>query len=235
MRHLGPAFGLLTALAVGVWHPDSSLAAGQPVAISPVGPNPGPGLIKEALADGVYLFRAPEALDRWTATNVVVIVNEDDVTVFDSFTRPATARLAIAEIRALTAKPVRTLINSHWHQDHWSGNDEFRKAFPGVQIIATAETRGYMTRMGSAFLIDGTRVGAAALARGAGDGDQDRPAERRHRADGRASAPSRSGTSRRRRSFVDEVTPDPARAAGRRLPRRAHVLARRRANSGCSA
>jgi glyoxylase-like metal-dependent hydrolase (beta-lactamase superfamily II) len=31
-------------------------------------------------------------------------------------------------------------------------------AFPGLRIIATAETRGYMTRMGSAFLIDGTRV-----------------------------------------------------------------------------
>jgi glyoxylase-like metal-dependent hydrolase (beta-lactamase superfamily II) len=45
--------------------------------------------------------------------------------------------------------------------DHWSGNDEFRKAFPGIQIIATAETRRYMTRMGSSFLIDGTRAGLA--------------------------------------------------------------------------
>jgi glyoxylase-like metal-dependent hydrolase (beta-lactamase superfamily II) len=120
-----------------------------------------PKLLKEQLADGVYLLRAPEALDRWTATNAVVVVNQDDVTVFDSFTRAETARLAIAEIRALTPKPVRTLINSHWHQDHWSGNDEFRKAFPGLQIIATAETRAYMTRMGSPFLIDSTRAGLA--------------------------------------------------------------------------
>src|SRR5689334_11505464 len=142
MRYPGPAFGLLVALVVGV--APSSAA--------------GPGLVKEQLADGVYLLRAPEALDRWTATNAVVVVNQDDVTVFDSFTRPETARLAIAEIKALTPKPVRTLINSHWHQDHWSGNDEFRKAFPGIQIIATAETRGYMSRMGSPFLIDGTRA-----------------------------------------------------------------------------
>jgi len=120
-----------------------------------------PALAREVLADGVYLLRAPEALDRWTATNVVVIVNQEDVTVFDSFTRPETARMAIAEIRALTPKPVRTLINSHWHMDHWSGNDEFRKAFPGIQIVATAETRGYMSRMGSEFLIDGTRAGLA--------------------------------------------------------------------------
>jgi cyclase len=145
MRGLRPAFCLVFALAC---------VAGRPV---PSGAAPEPALTKEVLADGVYLLRAPEALDKWTATNVVVIVNQDDVTVFDSFTRPATARLAIAEIRALTSKPVRTLINSHWHMDHWSGNDEFRKAFPGIQIIATAETRGYMSRMGSAFLIDGLR------------------------------------------------------------------------------
>ncbi len=158
MRHLGPAFCLLISPALAVGQPAASVAAGQ-AAATPAGPSPELSLIKEVLAEGVYLLRAPEALDRWTATNAVVIVNQDDVTVFDSFTRPATARLAIAEIRALTSKPVRTLINSHWHMDHWSGNDEYRKAYPGIQIIATAETRGYMTRMGSAFLIDGTRAG----------------------------------------------------------------------------
>jgi hypothetical protein len=143
MRHLGPAFCRLMTLAVGVGQSAASFAAGQAVTTSPGRQNPELTLIKEVLADGVYLFRAPTALDRWTATNVVVVLNQDDVTVFDSFTRPATARMAIAEIRALTSKPVRTLINSHWHMDHWSGNDEFRKAFPGIQIVASAETRGY--------------------------------------------------------------------------------------------
>jgi len=144
MRRPVLAFHLLIALVLGSGRPAASQER---------------TLTKEVLAEGVYLLRAPEALDRWTATNAVVMVNQDDVTVFDSFTRPETARLAIAEIRALTSKPVRTLINSHWHQDHWSGNDEFKKAYPGIQIIATAETRGYMSRMGSAFLIDGTRAG----------------------------------------------------------------------------
>jgi cyclase len=120
-------------------------------------------LIKETLADGIYVFRAPSALDRWTATNVVVIVNETDVTVFDSNTRPKTARMVIAEIRKITPKPVRTLINSHWHQDHWSGNDEYVKAFPGVQIVATTETRNYMKRMGSAFFSGGLNASVARL------------------------------------------------------------------------
>jgi glyoxylase-like metal-dependent hydrolase (beta-lactamase superfamily II) len=121
------------------------------------------GLTKEVLADGVYLFRAPSTLDLWTATNAVVIVNDEDVTVFDSFTRAGTARLVIAEIRKITDKPVRTLINSHWHQDHWSGNGEFAKAYPGLRIIATTGTRDYMTRMGPGFFAGSLDRSAAAL------------------------------------------------------------------------
>jgi glyoxylase-like metal-dependent hydrolase (beta-lactamase superfamily II) len=111
-------------------------------------------LKKEVLGNGIYLFRAPSDLDKWTATNVVVIVNDQDVTVFDSNTRPSTARMVIGEIRKLTDKPVGTLVNSHWHMDHWSGNDEYVKAFPGLQIIATTETRDYMKRMGPGFFAD---------------------------------------------------------------------------------
>ena len=42
---------------------------------------------------------------------------------------------------------MRTLINSHWHQDHWSENAEYVKAFPGLQIVATTQTRDYTKRM----------------------------------------------------------------------------------------
>lgn len=115
-------------------------------------------LIHEDLGDGIHVFRAPSDLDYWTATNSVVIVNDDDVAVFDSCTRAVTARAVIAEIRKLTPKPVRVLINSHWHQDHWSGNDEYARAFPGLRIVATAETRAYMSRMGPRFFVDELEV-----------------------------------------------------------------------------
>jgi glyoxylase-like metal-dependent hydrolase (beta-lactamase superfamily II) len=118
-------------------------------------------LKKEELAPGIYLFRAPSDLDLWTATNVVVVVNERDVTVFDSNSRAVTARKVIAEIRRITDKPVRVLINSHWHMDHWSGNDEYAKAFPGVQIIATTESRDYMKRISPAFFANGIATGLA--------------------------------------------------------------------------
>lgn len=110
-------------------------------------------LVREDLGDGVYLFRAPEALEFWTATNSVVVVCDDEIVVFDSPTRAITARAVIEEIRALSPKPVRILINSHWHQDHWSGNDEYAKAFPGLRIVASDETRAYMSRMAPAFFV----------------------------------------------------------------------------------
>ena len=110
-------------------------------------------LVKEDLGGGVYVFRAPEALEYWTATNSVVVVCDDEVVVFDSPTRAITARAVIEEIRTLTPKPVRVLINSHWHQDHWSGNDEYVKAFPGLRIVASEETRAYMSRMAPGFFV----------------------------------------------------------------------------------
>jgi glyoxylase-like metal-dependent hydrolase (beta-lactamase superfamily II) len=110
-------------------------------------------LVKEELGDGVYVFRAPQDLEYWTATNSVVVVCDEEVVVFDSPTRAITARAVIEEIRRLTPKPVRVLINSHWHQDHWSGNDEYVKAFPGLRIVASDETRAYMSRMAPGFFV----------------------------------------------------------------------------------
>ena len=114
-------------------------------------PAPDTALKREVLGDGIYLFRAAEALDIWTSTNVVVIVNDQDVTVFDSNTRASTARLVLAEIRKITDMPVHWLINSHWHMDHWLGNAEYVRAYPGVQIVATTETRDFMQRMSPRF------------------------------------------------------------------------------------
>ena len=120
------------------------------LALTPAAP-PDTVIRKDVLGEGIYLFRIPSDLDLWTSSNVLVVVNDRDVTVFDTSTRPHVNRMIIAEIRKLTDKPVATLINSHWHMDHWSGNNEYEKAWPGLRIIATAETREYMRRMGPAF------------------------------------------------------------------------------------
>ena len=61
--------------------------------------------------------------------------------VFDTGNIPSMTRRQIAEIRRLTDKPVRFVVNSHWHPDHTLGNAEYRAAFPGVRVIGTSATR----------------------------------------------------------------------------------------------
>ncbi len=151
---LGRIAGLLVALCVS-----SALVQAAPAGLEVSVARAAAALHKEKLGEGIYLFRAPSDLEQWTSTNSVVIVDDDEVVVFDSCTRAVTARAVIAEIRKLTPKPVRLLINSHWHQDHWSGNGEYTKAFPGLRIVASAQTRAFMAHMGPSFFADETASG----------------------------------------------------------------------------
>lgn len=105
---------------------------------------------KVRIAEGIYQFITSP--DGYVPNgNSVVIINEDDVLVFDTFTRPSTARKVLAEIRKLTPKPVRYIVNSHWHPDHWSGNEVYAREFPGLEIIATEETRQIMLNVANAW------------------------------------------------------------------------------------
>jgi glyoxylase-like metal-dependent hydrolase (beta-lactamase superfamily II) len=109
------------------------------------------GIEVTRLAEGIYLMRAPSALDQWTSSNSVVFVGTESVVVFDTNALPSTSRLVLDEIRALTDLPVRWVINSHWHMDHWSGNEVYADAFPGLQIVATYRTHDHMAHMPSGF------------------------------------------------------------------------------------
>ena len=62
----------------------------------------------------------------------MAILSDEGVLVFDSNATPETAATVLAEIRKLTDKPVRYLVNSHWHWDHWGGNQTYQAAFPGL-------------------------------------------------------------------------------------------------------
>src|SRR6185369_2476362 len=94
------------------------------------------------VADGVYaVLRAEHPDEQPGHGNSVIIINDEDVVVVDSTRMPSQARKIIAAVRSLTGKPVRTLIHTHWHDDHVYGNQAFAEAFPGLQIIAHQNTR----------------------------------------------------------------------------------------------
>ena len=92
------------------------------------------------LAEGVYEIQHKDAPDHFTEGNTVVVIGESGVLVVDSCYLPSSAREDIAQIRQWTNKPVRYLLNTHWHNDHTQGNASYAAAFPELTIIAQSET-----------------------------------------------------------------------------------------------
>ena len=70
--------------------------------------------------------------------NSSVIVNDDDVIVVDDHVSPAAAWVLLEEIKEITNKPVRTVINTHFHFDHAHGNQIFDRT---IEIIGHEFTR----------------------------------------------------------------------------------------------
>ncbi|MEO8500673.1 MAG: MBL fold metallo-hydrolase, partial [Vicinamibacteria bacterium] len=103
------------------------------------------------VAEGVYVFMTPPYGDVGLDGNSVVILSNDGVLVFDTNGTPAAAEAVLAEIRKLTDKPVRYVVNSHWHWDHWYGTEVYRKAFPEVHVITHEKTRELMMGPALAF------------------------------------------------------------------------------------
>jgi len=110
------------------------------------GAEPAGDLAMVEVAKDIYLFRAPDIGNLYVDSNSVAVINDKSVVVFDTGARLSSARAVLNQIRRLTNKPVSRIVNSHWHPDHWSGNEIYARAFPGVGVIATTATRDYMKR-----------------------------------------------------------------------------------------
>lgn len=103
-----------------------------------------PGPTRTDLGDGIYLFQTAPYSDVGLDGNSVVIVSDSGVLVFDANGTPDAARAVLAEIRRLTSQPIKFLVQSHWHWDHWYGSEVYRAAFPSLQIVAHEKTRAMM-------------------------------------------------------------------------------------------
>ena len=114
---------------------------------APARPTP----VKVEVADNVYLFRTEPYGEVGLDGNVVVIVSSDGVLVFDTNGTPAAAEAVLREIRAMTSQPVRYVVNSHWHWDHWYGTEVYKRAFPDVRVVAHEKTRQMMMGPALAF------------------------------------------------------------------------------------
>ncbi len=96
------------------------------------------------VADGIY---AAIAAPRYKVNcNAAVILTNDGVIVVDSHSKPSAAFALYREIQSITKQPIRKIINTHFHWDHWQGNQVYAEAFPDLEIISSERTRENLTR-----------------------------------------------------------------------------------------
>jgi glyoxylase-like metal-dependent hydrolase (beta-lactamase superfamily II) len=77
----------------------------------------------EKIADGVYYATASGSMV--TGSNNVAIIGSRDVLVVDTGTTPAAARAFIEDLKLITTKPVRYVVDTHFHYDHTDGNQVY--------------------------------------------------------------------------------------------------------------
>jgi glyoxylase-like metal-dependent hydrolase (beta-lactamase superfamily II) len=90
------------------------------------------------VSENVYVFKPK--ID-WSHGNGVAIIGPDGVFFIDTYIQFNYAEEAIRRLRQVTKLPVRYVLNTHWHNDHVTGNGVFKREFPNAQIIAHDSTR----------------------------------------------------------------------------------------------
>ena len=109
------------------------------VSLAVVAAQDGPMVIEvEQLEDNLYVLRGQGG-----GGNTAVFVTTDGVVVVDS-KNPGWGGPILEQIRELTSNPVTTLINTHSHHDHVSGNVAFAET---VEIVTHENTKANMEVM----------------------------------------------------------------------------------------
>ena len=100
----------------------------------------------QKVTNGVYFARArPQAM---LNCNAAIFVRSKDVVVVDAHSKPSAAASLIGQMkREITSKPVRYVINTHFHTDHIQGDHAYRLTGEKVDFIASAATRQLMASL----------------------------------------------------------------------------------------
>jgi cyclase len=115
------------------------------------------GLTK--IADNVYSYvNVKNATPQKSfGANAGIVVGQDSVLVVDTLVSAKEAKRFIADIKKVTDKPIKYVVNTHYHLDHAWGNSEFVKL--GAVIISQMADRASAIRTGQAALKSAANFG----------------------------------------------------------------------------
>lgn len=96
-------------------------------------------------APGVFFAHArPQTMIN---CNAAIFVRSKDVVVVDAHSKPSAAASIIGQIRRqITDKPVRYLINTHFHWDHTQGDPGYKHSDGKIDFIASSTTKDLMEK-----------------------------------------------------------------------------------------
>ncbi|HVZ61179.1 MAG TPA: MBL fold metallo-hydrolase [Terriglobales bacterium] len=77
----------------------------------------------QEITQGVYLARGTGTMV--TGSNITVIIGSREAMVVDTGTSPAAARGLLQDLQLVSSKPVRYVVNTHFHYDHTDGNQVY--------------------------------------------------------------------------------------------------------------
>src|SRR5215813_7705253 len=107
------------------------------------------------VADGVHVAVAAPAYK--VNSNTAIIESDSGVVIVDTHSKPSAARVIVDRLRDITAKPVRYVVNTHFHWDHWHGNEVYPAVYPDAEIVTNQITREAMVKKGLKRIQDHVR------------------------------------------------------------------------------
>lgn len=110
------------------------LVAGAPLTAQAQNPD-SVRILTERITDGIYVLRGQGG-------NIGVAIGADGVFIVDDQFAPLTPKI-LAAISALTDRPLRFVLNTHWHFDHTGGNENMGRA--GALLVAHDNVRRRMS------------------------------------------------------------------------------------------
>lgn len=103
-------------------------------------------LAPQKVADNVYMVQGKSGVasadNQGFNSNAGFVVTSEGVVVVDALGTPALGQALVDAIRKITSKPIRRVIVTHYHADHFYGLQAFKRA--GADVWAHAAGREYL-------------------------------------------------------------------------------------------